>query len=323
MYVLASNTTPIKDGDVLVTDINDFMDKVTFFEIEPQKVVIDESFQQEINLLKDSGFETMLLHTYLKILNRNKKEEPATEVLLNEALKVAATLTTEPELEVVETLTTESEPEVKEPEPQEISIATAPKTLREAPKKKKTSFFGKLFAKYSESTNDSEDLTVPDDFANLASRMSAKLTKGQKVKNFLIKNNILTKEQIILIEKEMDDCVKFGRVKKFVQCGRDMHLIGDDDAAWTLSHILGKEFISKTKCKTDKIYKYNAEFLSMLNNFFIYDIDDNAKEITICKDYSDEAKLYIIEQKFMDYKVIILNTVEGVTREVISELKEV
>lgn len=194
-----------------------------------------------------------------------------------------------------------------------------PITNKEIETDEKPSFLSKLFGRKKKAQ--SENIQLDTNLINLVSNFCHMDERGRKVKQLCLDKGFLSVEDIKKAEKRMDDSFKYGHPKRFIQCARDSHLLTEDEAALVLSLTVNKEVVSKNECTPDRLLQYNLGMLDLLSNFFIYHVDEAKKEVTICKDCSDEPALYLLEKKFMNYHVIILNVVEGVTKEVIQELK--
>lgn len=296
--------------DILVDNIDDFLSRAVIGDIESQKVAVDEDLLEAINLLEGLNFNIVMLHSYLKF----KKKDVA-----------------EPEQK-------KNLPTVIEEEPEDIPLTT-PKPQHKAQQndvdkdtepKGILAFFAKIF-KSGDKKVQIEDISIPvdkvlptmkDQIDEIKDPKVKDLFKrGRLVKTYCVKNKYLTIRQIEELDAMMNENIKYNIHKRFIQCAREAGYLTEDQAADVLSHIVNKEIISKTQCRPEIIFKYNEEFISLLNNFFIFKINEEDKKVYACKDCSEEAQLYILEQRFINYEVIVLNVIEGVTAEVVKELK--
>jgi hypothetical protein len=287
-------------NDEIITNLDDFLTNCVLGIIEPQKIVIDETNDEACSELEDMGFEIILLHSYLKY--KKPIEEP----------KVETNLFSEPVQEddkaiheEMHNLTPIKLPEKKEPEPMQ---------------EKKQGFFSKLFGN-KKHTEEKKQVVIDNSFIQFNQRLKDTDQRGYKVKNYCKEHNLLTDDQIQKINVLMEQAETFGEHKRFVQTARDAKFLTEDQAAMVLSHVTSKEVVSKSKCNIERIYPLNSEMLSLLTDFFIYKIDRENKIVYICKDCSDEPKLHLLERRFMNYEVVVYNVIEGVTKEVLNELK--
>lgn len=299
--------------DVLVDNIDDFLSRAVLGDIESQKVAVDEDLLEAINLLEGLNFNIVMLHSYLKFKKKDvvepeqKKEVPT--VIKNE----------EKEPEDIPLTTRKSQPVAQQ---DDTDKNTEPKGI--------LAFFAKIF-RGSDKKVQIEDISIPvdkvlptmkDQIDEIKDPKVKDLFKrGRLVKTYCVKNKYLTIRQIEELDAMMNENIKYNIHKRFIQCAREAGYLTEDQAADVLSHIVNKEIISKTQCKPEMIFRYNEEFISLLNNFFIFKINEEDKKVYACKDCSEEAQLYILEQRFINYEVIVLNVIEGVTAEVVKELK--
>lgn len=312
MYVLASANLSGYDlgGDTLVDNIDDFLSKAVIGDIGSQKIVVDEDLLDAIDLLEGLDFKVVLLHSYLKFKQKKdaKEKTEVYKVLTTEPKEVSAKVTKPRKEKVVEQDNEDDEEDLKGP----------------------LAFFARLFRGKGKKVQ-VEDLSIPvekvlpsmkDHLSEIKDPAVRELFKrGRLVKTYCVNNKYLTIRQIEELDAIMNENIKYNRNKRFIQCAREAGYLDEDQAADVLSHIVNKEVISKNKCKPELIYQYNIEFINLLNGFFIFNIDEENKRVFACKDCAEEAQLYILEQRFIDYEVVTLNVIEGVTAEVVKELK--
>lgn len=312
MYVLASADLAGYDlnGDTLVENIDEFLSRVVIGDIDSQKIVVDEDLLDAIDLLEGLDFKVVLLHSYLKFKQKiEDKEQPK-------------------ETETVNTVV-EKPKKVSKPKKEKVEKQVAVNN-DEGNLKGPLAFFARLFGGKGKKEQ-VEDLSIPidkvlpsmrDQLSEIKDPAVKELFKrGRLVKTYCVNNKYLTIRQIEELDAIMNENIKYNRNKRFIQCARENGYLDEDQAADVLSHIVNKEIISKTKCKPELLYPYNVEFINLLKTFFIYKIDEENKKVYVCKDCAEDAQIYILEKRFMDYDIVILNVIEGVTAQVVKELK--
>ena len=260
MYVLASANLTGYDlgGDTLVENIDEFLSKVVIGDINSQKIVVDEDLLDAIDLLEGLNFKVILLHSYLKFKQKiedkdSQKEQEIIATVVEKPKKISKTKKEKVEKQVA---VDNDEDDLKGP----------------------LAFFARLFGGRGKKEQ-VEDLSIPidkvlpsmrDQLSEIKDPAVKELFKrGRLVKTYCVNNKYLTIRQIEELDAIMNENIKYNRNKRFIQCARESGYLNEDQAADVLSHIVNKEVISKDRCKPELIYKYNIEFINLLNNFFL------------------------------------------------------
>ena len=267
--------------DTIINNIDNFLTEVILGSVNRQQIVVDEGCKEAIGLLNESGFEIIMLHTYLKSKVKKIKEKPK-----EKKVKKNTILHTN----ISENVSTE-----------------------------KRSFFDRIFHRKKKQAV--EVTNIDSSLTDVLTLFEEADERGKKVKSYCRGKGYLNDEQIKKISDMMELSYQYGEHKRFIQCAREGKFLTEDQAAEVLAKAVNKEVKSKTLCTPEQILIYNKEILDLLTAFFIFKIDESEKKVYICKDCSENPPTHILERTYMGYKVITYNVVEGVTREVIKDLK--